>query len=322
MPLTVMTWNVENLFVPGQHADALPQVEFDAKLDLIGGTVQLLDPDVVAFQELGTQALGALQVRLDPAYPAAHESIPDPRTIRVGILSKHAFVNEDDLRDFPVTVPNIFDEDGDPIARMGRGAPHVEIQFQGINIHIISTHLKSKLLTFPGGAFSTNNETLRAQIGAIALNKRTAEATTIRLAANQIMTDNPGDAVVLMGDFNDGPTAATSQLLLGPSGSEIGTIGFSRPDQGDAQRLFNTAPAIPEDRRFSRIHRGVGELLDQVLASEEMYPRASANGPRLEPISDSHVDFVDNLPSVGTNPNVRVGEITPDHSPVTATFQI
>jgi hypothetical protein len=198
----------------------------------------------------------------------------------------------------------------------------VEIQFQGMRIHLIATHLKSKLLTFPGGAFSTNDETLRAQIGAIALNKRTAEATTLRLAANQILADHPTDAVIVLGDLNDGPGAATSQLLLGPSGSEIGTLGFSRPDEGDAQRLFNTAPAIPEARRFSRIHRGVGELLDQILASEEMYPRVAANGPRRDPVSDSHIDFVDNLPSVGTNPNARLGEITPDHAPVTATFLI
>ena len=124
-----------------------------------------------------------------------------------------------------------------------------------------------------------------------------------------------------MGDMNDGPEAATSQLLLGPPGSEIGTMGFDRPDQGDSARLFNTDVLIDEDRRFSRIHRGVGELLDQILATEELFPKT--NGVNRDvPIVDSHVDFGDQLPSISSNPNVRTSEIEPDHAPVTAVFEI
>ena len=41
-------------------------------------------------------------------------------------------------------------------------------------------------------------------------------------------------------------SAATTQILLGPPGSEIGTGGFDRPDQGDAERLWNLAPLLPE----------------------------------------------------------------------------
>ncbi len=322
MAFKVMTWNVENLFVPELHSDALPQPKFDEKLDLISDIVTLLNPDVVAFQELGEGALSIIQQRLAPAYSTSHESKPDHRTIRVGILSKFPFIKTNDLVLFPPSLPAIFDEEGKAIVRMGRGAPHVELLFEGRHIHVISAHLKSKLLTFPGGLFSTSDETLRAQVAAIALNKRTAEATTIRLAVNTILADQPDHAVVVMGDFNDDPHAATSELLLGPSGSEIGTLGFSRPDKGDAERLFNTAPSIINKRRYSRIHRGVGELLDQVLASEEMFPRSGDNQRRLEPIADSHIDIRLALPSIGSNPNVRLKEILPDHAPVTAIFQL
>jgi hypothetical protein len=39
---------------------------------------------------------------------------------------------------------------------------------------------------------------------------------------------------VVPGDLNDEPTAATTQILQGPPGSEIGTFGYERPDRGDA----------------------------------------------------------------------------------------
>jgi hypothetical protein len=43
--------------------------------------------------------------------------------------------------------------------------------------------------------------------------------------------------VIVLGDLNDEPLAATTQILLGPPGSEIDTRGFDLDDAGDAQRL-------------------------------------------------------------------------------------
>lgn len=77
--------------------------------------------------------------------------------------------------------------------------------------------------------------------------------------------DSAGRSVVVLGDFNDGPEAATTQLLYGPPGSEIGTAGFERPDGGDGQRLWNLAARILEGQRFSRVYRGRGELIDHIL---------------------------------------------------------
>jgi hypothetical protein len=79
--------------------------------------------------------------------------------------------------------------------------------------------------------------------------------------------------VVVLGDLNDEPTAATTQILLGPPGSEIGTPGFERADQGDGSRLWNLAPLIPAERRFSRMFRGRGELIDHILVSHELVQR-------------------------------------------------
>lgn len=81
-------------------------------------------------------------------------------------------------------------------------------------------------------------------------------------------------------------------ILQGPAGSEIGTAGENRPDQGDAYRLFNLAPLIPEAERFSRVYRGRGELIDHILATNATRPLVTSvatrtGGEQLESITDS-----------------------------------
>lgn len=86
---------------------------------------------------------------------------------------------------------------------------------------------------------------------------------------------------------------------------------------------FNLAPLIPEDRRFSRVHRGRGELLDQIFASEELFP--AVDNHRRTPTVKSLVDFRENnalIASVTDNPGERVGEAAPDHAPVVAQFEL
>jgi endonuclease/exonuclease/phosphatase family metal-dependent hydrolase len=326
MPLSVMTWNVENLFPKGPGDPQEEVDQYQAKLDLLAGTIAVLDPDVIGLQELGAGALADLQARL-PAYAGRHEGVPDGRGIRVGILARLPLQAAADITAFtgppPIDAIDGLDDAGDVVAigAMGRGAVRVTLDHGARAVHVLTCHLKSKLLTFPGGAFSTSDEGLRAQVGAIALLRRTAEAAQIRLEVNALLGADPDCGVIVMGDLNDGPEAATSQLLLGPPGSEIGTLGFDRPDQGDPARLFNTDMLIPAERRYSRIHRGVGELLDQILASEELFPRTNGTRRAL-PAVDSHVDFAGPLPSIGSNPNIRAAEIAPDHAPVTAVFAV
>ena len=327
MTLSVMTWNVENLFprVLGDPQDEIDR--YQAKLDLLAGTISALNPDVIAFQELGAAALADLQQRL-PTFIEAHEGVSDRRGIRVGILSKLTFTAPPaDITAFtgPPPLDSVagLDDGGQliHISALGRGAVRVTVNINGTDIHIVTCHLKSKLLTFPGGFFSTKDENLRTQVAAAALIRRTAEVAQVRLEVNRLLDEHAADGVIVLGDFNDGPEAATSQLLLGPPGSVIGSRGFDRPDQGDPARLFNTAALIPEDRRYSRIQQGMKELLDQIYASEELFPR-NEDGHRELPAVDSHIDFASQLPSVSNDPNIRAEEIEPDHAPVTAIFQI
>lgn len=211
-----------------------------------------------------------------------------------------------------------------PVDRMGRGALRVRVAKEGLVVDLVTVHLKSKLLSFPrhwGASFTPRDEGERAQVAGIALMRRTAEAVTSRMWANELLGREEAVPLIVLGDLNDVPGAQTSLIFNGPQGSQIGTLGFNRPDKGDAARLFNLAPLIEDERRYSRIEAGRKELLDQILASAALLP-VGDDGRRRLPDVDSHVDFRDGLPSVGNDPGERQEDVAPDHAPVVAGFEV
>lgn len=326
-----MTWNIENLFRPGAGANQAEMQIYRRKLTLLANVISQQDPDVIALQEVGgEEPLQNLQQALGNNYPSRAISLfPDRRGIRVAFLSKHAFEEQEDIVDFPpgpaLDIHGL-NANGESIAltRMGRGAVRIRVTKDGLTVDLITAHLKSKLLTFPrpgGSSFTPRNEEERAQVAGIALMRRTAESVTLRIRINNFLGGNNRNPLLLLGDFNDVPEAQTSLILNGPTGSEIGTQGFNRPDQGDDVRLFNLAPVIAQDRRYSRIHRGRRELLDQIFGSEEMFP-VDNNNRRQLPNVDSLIDFEDQIPSIGDNPGERARDIAPDHAPVIAIFDL
>lgn len=328
----VITWNVENLFMPKENDPFEEHEKYAFKLNLIANVIKELDPDVIGFQEVGgEEPLQDLQVALNSRYPnLVVSTFPDRRGIRVAFLTKWEVTAVEEIVEFPpgpatLVFKTAEDSPAIPISRMGRGALMIQVNKENLAIHLLNTHLKSKLLTFKTKtgktSFSPIDENQRAQEAGIALHRRTAEALTLRMHVNQLIEHQAGQPLLLLGDFNDVPEAQTSLLLTGPTGSEIGTIGFNRSDKGDDARLFNLAYLIPEDRRFSRIHLGRKELLDQFYASVEMFPRNS-EGVRTLPIVDSLIDYNTELPSIADNPNLRDEAIAPDHAPVVCSFEL
>lgn len=328
----VATWNVENLFTPGPGATP-DQVElFERKIALLANVIGEMDPDVLALQEVGgEEPLQALQNALGGGWPHRVVSdFPDGRGIRVGFLSKLTPERRSDIVDFPAgPALDVHRVDGvgetHPIRRLGRGALRLRVRRDDFAFDIVTAHLKSKLLSYPrpyGSSFTPRDEEERAQAAGMALMRRSAEAVTLRLWANALLEGNDHQPLILLGDFNDVPEAQTSLLLTGPEGSEIGTRGFDTADQGDDTRLFNLVGAIPEGQpAYSRVHRGRGELLDQIFASVEFFPRDAANKRRV-PVVQAWVDFATALPSVSDNPGDRAAEVAPDHAPVSATFDV
>ncbi|MFE1248134.1 endonuclease/exonuclease/phosphatase family protein [Streptomyces sp. NPDC058766] len=307
------TWNLENLYRPGGPYGPKDDTAYEAKLAALAAVITELDPTLLGVQEVGDpEALKDLAGMLDDDWHLALSEHADVRGIRVGFLSRAELSVVADSTAFPEPLrPVQVDDEGATAARAGRGFLAVEAEAGGGPLKVAVCHLKSKLLSYPDGRFQPRDEGERARYGAYALYRRAAEATALRSLADELL-DGDGRArdVAVLGDLNDEVRAATTQILLGPPGSEIGTAGYDRPDQGDATRLWDVAPLIPAAQRYSRVNSGRRELIDHILLSRRLVRRATAAGTGLPG------EGPPGLPSVGPDPAERRGTPGSDHAPV------
>lgn len=340
-PLTVMTWNVENLFPPEWHISprrVVTQAEYDAKLDFLAAKIGEIQPDILAMQELGgtdadaMRTLANLDTRLGNRYVGRAISLfPDGRQIRVAFLSRFAISAQADITAFAAgelaRVPTWHDV---PITRLGRGALQITVAVGGHTAQLVAVHLKSKLISYlphphQTERFAPDSEDERAIGAGLALLRRTAEATAIRVHLNTQMPPQGREHTIVLGDFNDEPRAATSQLVLGPEDQDA-----TRSDSLDHTRLYNVVDTIPRqggdnnnlhflpaDEQYSRIHKGRGELIDHVLVSRSLLGAAAdlRQGRSWVQEVRSRVGFIKGQ-SVTDDPMARVGQEAPDHAPV------
>ncbi|MGW6644104.1 endonuclease/exonuclease/phosphatase family protein [Streptomyces iakyrus] len=307
------TWNLENLYRPGGPYGPPDEAGYEAKLAALAAVITELDPALLGVQEVGDpEALKDLAGLLDDDWHVAVSEHPDSRGIRVGFLSRTPLTVVADTRAFPAELrPVQADDAGLTAGQAGRGVLAVEIDGWDGPLRVTVCHLKSKLLSYPDGRFQPRDEGERARYGAYALYRRAAEATALRALADELLAgDGQGRDVAILGDLNDEVQAATTQILLGPPGSEIGTPGYDRPDRGDATRLWDVAPLIPPGQRWSRVNSGRRELIDHVLLSHRLVHRVTAAGTGLPG------EGPPGLPSVGPDPAERRGEPGSDHAPV------
>src|SRR4051794_18967907 len=215
-----MTWNVENLFRPGASSGAPTQAIYEAKVQGLASTINAHAPDVLALQEIGDPAaLDDLVQHLQGTWHRRVSNHPDPRHIRVAWLARRAITQAEDIFTFPPHLNAVqVDDDGGALGTMGRGGVRITVQSgSGKPVRLVTTHLKSKLLTYPGGRFQARDEDERARFAAYALYRRSAEAATLRVSITTMLMDAGGDRpLILTGDLNDTVQAATTQLLLGP----------------------------------------------------------------------------------------------------------
>ncbi len=307
------TWNLENLYRPGGPYGPADEAPYAANLAALAAVITELDPGLLGVQEVGDPgALEDLAGMLDADWHVALSSHADSRGIRVGFLSRTELTVVADTAAFPPRMlPVQADDTGLTVSQAGRGFLAVEVAGERGPLRVAVCHLKSKLLSYPDGRFQPRDEGERARYGAYALYRRAAEAAALRALADRLLEgDGRERDVAVLGDLNDEVQAATTQLLLGPPGSEIGTPGYDRPDRGDAVRLWDVAPLIPGSERYSRVNSGRRELIDHVLLSHRLVRRVSAAGTGLPD------DGPPRLPSVGADPGERRGVAGSDHAPV------
>ncbi|MEU2619165.1 endonuclease/exonuclease/phosphatase family protein [Streptomyces sp. NPDC007157] len=312
------TWNLENLYRPGSPYGPKDKSAYEAKLAALASVIGALDPTLLGVQEVGDPgALEDLAGLLGVNWRVALSAHPDGRGIRVGFLARTELTVVSDTAALPARLdPVQTDDSGGTAAEAGRGFLAVTVQTPAGPLTAAVAHLKSKLLTYPGDRFYPHDEGERARYGAYALFRRAAEATALRALADELLAgQGKSRDVAVLGDLNDEVRAATTQILLGPPGSEIGTTGFDHADKGDAVRLWDTAPRIPAEQRYSRVDSGRRELIDHILLSHHLVHRLTEAGTGLPGTTAPP-----SLPSVGEDPAERRGAPGSDHAPVWARF--
>ena len=344
--IRVMTWNVQNLFLPGT-SDAAPDNDaaFEVKIASLAAVIDAIDPKVACLQEIGPgEVLEPLQAAL--ARPLPHRALgrPDERGIRVALLSSLPLTGIDDIDAFPAGVrpvqvrDEVFDDpetaaDEAVLGRMGRSAVQATVDVGGTSLTIVTAHFKSKLITYDrrrglvgGHQFAPNDEGERLRYSGYAVFRRASEAMTVRARLDELLADGDAPtvglgrerAVVLCGDLNDEPAAATTQIVVGPAGSEVDLSpdsAFRRADEGDGFRMFNLAPLLPAGQRHTRVYKGRLDLIDHIFGSHRLV------NPDNVPTAGT-VCSPDPLPSMGDQPHRRRNEPGSDHAALYATFTV
>ncbi len=346
LSIRVLTWNVQNLFLPGTDP-AAPDTDaaFDEKVASLAAVIDGIAPDVACLQEIGPgEVLAPLQAALTRPLPHRAIGQPDERGIRVAMLSSRPLEDVADIAAFPAGIrpvqvrDEVFDDpattaDEATLDRMGRPALQATVDADGTRLTVVTTHFKSKLISYErrpglvgGNQFAPNDEGERLRYAGYAIFRRTGEAMTVRDRLDRLLgSDEEPEAglgreraVVLCGDLNDEPAAATTQIVGGPSGSEVDLSpgsGFRRPDQGDGFRMFNLAPLLPEGQRHTRIYKGRPELIDHIFGTHRL-----VNPDNLPTVGT--VCSPDPLPSMDDEPNRRRNEPGSDHAALYATFTL
>jgi hypothetical protein len=194
---------------------------------------------------------------------------------------------------------------------MGRGALRVRVTADGRDVDLITAHLKSKLLTFPGERFEPRDEDERARFAGYALYRRASEAVTLRAYANGLLEGEGRERAVMFS-----ATSTTSRAQPPPRSCwarrdrksvRLASIATTRATAGGS----GTSRRGSAQRRFSRRFRGRGELIDHLLVSHRLvhHVEEAATGPG-------------RARSITEVPTSRRDDPASDHLPVWARFDL
>lgn len=279
IPLTVASCNLLNLALPGRvfypNQEPYGRAEHERKLDWIGQMLRRLNADVVGVQEVWDEAaLKAAVARsglqsMQALAPGAETGAQG--TPRVGLVTRLKIEAVRSLAEFgpgeSVVVPEVGEH-----ARFERPVLHATLRTKrGQGLHVLVAHLKSKRPKFlqdaEGRALEDRDDPrVAARASLRSMIMRGAESAALRARVIELI-HRTRDPLVLLGDMNDGPHSATSQLIAATQ-----AVAYDRQARDVA--LFHaldvqTEPALRRDLAYSHVFQGWPELLDQIWVSEE-----------------------------------------------------
>lgn len=272
------TFNLCNLALPGMkfydNLEPYTPAEYDAKIVWIARQIDLLDADVIGFQEIFSQAAlkevlarsqkyqHAQHLGFDPV-PQADRLTPSVALVSRLPLAAAAAVYTDLPRNLSTPLPGV----AEPMTRFTRPVLHAQLVLpNALAMHVFVVHLKSKRPDYRNGEhdadpYEIGLATLRSLI------RRGTETLGLRYLLTDFMQGNRMPLIV-MGDFNDVAAAVSTQLVMG--GGRQGKNGFDHR-LFDSYRIQSLRDPL-RDVGYTHIHEGNLDTIDHILVSEEFNP--------------------------------------------------
>ncbi len=273
------TFNVCNLAPAGtqlyDNLAPLTPEQYEAKANWTARQIDLLDADVIGFQEIFSQAaLRDVLSRTHRYRDAVHAGFdPDPQATRltpnVALVSRLPLAAEPLVyADFPQGVSQ---DEGNDADRFARAPLHAQIVLpNGVVADVVVVHLKSRRPDYRNG--DGNGDPLQYALANLrSLVWRGTEAVALRVLLSRLMRENNRPCVA-MGDFNDTADAVTTTIVTGAGAA-------CEPGAEFGGRLFDCAHIqLRQDWlrhvAYTTLHEGRYSTIDHILVSEHFHPQS------------------------------------------------
>ncbi|MAM62320.1 MAG: alpha-1,4 polygalactosaminidase [Maritimibacter sp.] len=308
----------------------------------------------VIFRKLGVEPWDDAALAFAPN--SADTGEPGKRRPGLAVLSRFGFAGEPEIiQDFdaPIDIPfqPLRGLDGDleagsfRLRRLSRPVLKVRIPVGDTVITLFNCHLKSKLgeyITPPGADFAPEEDLTRYDAVGRAMGsmraavRRMAEAWVLR---REVMSELAhGNPVVVMGDFNDGEHAVSSEIIAG----EVPFKNYQWMLRHDAESYSDRytaeeASSITEQVERSRLHSaeklfvrkslrdmvyttafaGVFESIDQIFLSRHFHPDYDKRIADMEYFSVLNDHITD-----GSHPEAPYNKLASDHGQIKAHLRL
>ncbi|MEE9387433.1 MAG: endonuclease/exonuclease/phosphatase family protein [Paracoccaceae bacterium] len=284
--------------------------------------------------------------------PNANDGAAGQRRPGLAVLSRFGFVGAPQViqeLETPVKIPlqELSGDDGGyfQISRLSRPLLKVRIPVGDQVVTVFNCHLKSKLGEFvrpAGAAFApeadiTNYNAHGRALGALRAGlRRMAEAWVLRgFILDELALGNP---VLVMGDFNDGEHAVSSEIITGETPFKNyswmrrhdATKSNQRYSREDATAIHENIEAVRlhsaekqfvrkslRDMVYTSAFGGVYESIDQILMSRHFLAEYDANIGEMEYFSVLNDHLTD-----GSHPEAPYNKLASDHGQIIAHFKL
>ena len=269
------TFNVCNLAPAGaklyDNLEPLSPAQYEAKAEWTARQIDLLDADVIAFQEIFSQAALRDVLSRTRHYHAATLAGHDAVDAAGRMLPTVALVSRLPLAgagvawaNFPAGVSVPADDNAD---RFARAPLHVQVILPGGQLtDVVVVHLKSRRPDYRHG--DGNDAAAYALANLRSLQRRGAEAVALRVLASEL--GHSGRPRIVLGDFNDIANAVTTAIVMGAGAP-------CEPGMEMRARLYDAnAIALRQDAArhagYTNIHDNAYMTIDHILVSEHFHP--------------------------------------------------